>query len=122
MTDGCFVILVERCVMQLTPAFFDQASIAKTSKIFKYLFQEPWRNEETITDLTLYYAKRVEDAKSLWSKKSIEFQNAYRIPDGNDWIKRQNDKKFNEVKRAKADYERSLKCQTMLEEFKRKRT
>jgi len=108
--------------MQLTPAFFDQASIAKTSKIFKYLFQEPWRNEETITDLTLYYAKRVEDAKSLWSKKSIEFQNAYRIPDGNDWIKRQNDKKFNEVKRAKADYERSLKCQTMLEEFKRKRT
>lgn len=118
MNEGGFVILVERCTMTLSPAWFDQNSVTNVRKAFKYLFQEPWRNEDTIAALSVFLVKRIEDAKALWSKKSIEFQNEYRLPGNDTCIKRQNDRRFNEVKRAKAAYERYVKKQEIFEKFK----
>ena len=97
MSEDAFVILVERCTLTLSPAWFDQNSVANVRKVFKYLFQEPWRNEDTIAALSIFLAKRVDDAKALWSKKSVN---------------------VSEGKRAKATYERYVKKQEIFEKLK----
>ena len=42
-------VLVARCTMQINiDPFFTQATLAKQKKLLGYVFQAPWRNEETI--------------------------------------------------------------------------
>lgn len=60
-----FTVLVERCVMQINPdPFFSNCTLTKAHKLFRYVFQEPQRNTETIASLGRYLPARVAEAKT----------------------------------------------------------
>lgn len=58
-----FVILVDRCRMELNPCFFEGATLANIRNVLKYLFQQPRRNEETIAALGGYLLGKVAETK-----------------------------------------------------------
>lgn len=66
--DEPFVILVDRCRMALNPCFFEQATLANIRKALKYLFQQPWRNEETIARLGEHLTKKTAETKEAASR------------------------------------------------------
>lgn len=120
-------VLVERCVMQINlDPFFSSCTIAKAKKLFGYVFQEPWRNEDTITALADYLPQKADNAKELWHQASAAYQNGYvdttyrydltdkqKSP-----IKAQNKRLLNEVKHCKTQYERWVKIVKILNELK----
>lgn len=58
-------VLVERCTMQISlDPFFDSSTLANIRKLFRYVFQEPDRNTETITALGRYLPAKVAEAKT----------------------------------------------------------
>lgn len=58
-------VLVERCVMQINlDPFFDKSSLANIRKLFRYVFQEPNRNMETIAALSGYLPAKVVETKT----------------------------------------------------------
>lgn len=62
-----FVILVDRCRFELYPSYFEGAALANIRKVLKYLFQEPWRNEDTIARLGEHLTKKTAEAKEAAS-------------------------------------------------------
>ena len=68
--DEPFVILVDRCRMELYPSFFDSATLANIRKALKYLFQQPWRNEETIARLGEHLTKKTAETKEAYRQAS----------------------------------------------------
>ncbi len=111
-------VLVEHCTMQINlDPFFGGASLPNIRKLFKYLFQEPWRNEETIEVLLDYFPARVEDAKAAWGDASVNYTNGYvdttirwgLSPREKQRIEKQNKTLLAGVKIAKRKYERWVK-------------
>lgn len=108
-------VLVERCTMQINiDPFFTQATLAKQKKLLGYVFQEPWRNEETIRILDAYLPQKQAQAKDAWENASKRYQNEYTgtqfrydlTAQQKRTIEAANRKMLNEVKRCKAKYER----------------
>ena len=108
-------VLVERCTMQINiDPFFTQATLAKQKKLLGYVFQEPWRNEETIRTLDAYLPQKQAQAKDAWENASKRYQNEYTgtqfrydlTANQKRTIEAANRKMLNKVKRCKAKYER----------------
>lgn len=65
MDNTQLTVFVERCVMQINPdPFFDNSTLANIRKLFRYVFQEPDRNTETIAALGGYLPAKVAEAKT----------------------------------------------------------
>ena len=123
-------VLVERCTMQINiDPFFTQATLAKQKKLLGYVFQEPWRNEETIRILDAYLPQKQAQAKDAWENASKRYQNEYTgtqfrydlTANQKRTIEAANRKMLNEVKRCKAKYERWGKIIAYYEMLKTKR-
>ena len=108
-------VLVERCTLQINiDPFFTQATLAKQKKLLGYVFQEPWRNEETIRTLDAYLPQKQAQAKDAWENASKRYQKEYTgtqfrydlTANQKRTIEAANRKMLNEVKRCKAKYER----------------
>lgn len=122
-------VLVERCTMQISlDPFFTQATLAKQKKLLGYVFQEPWRNEETIRTLDAYLPQKQARAKDAWENASKHYQNEYTgtqfrydlTANQKRAIEAANRKMLNEVKRCKAKYERWGKIIAYYEMLKNK--
>lgn len=122
-------VLVERCTMQINlDPFFTQATLAKQKKLLGYVFQEPWRNEETIRTLDAYLPQKQAQAKDAWENASKRYQNEYTgtqfrydlTANQKRIIEAANRKMLNEVKRCKAKYERWGKTVAYYEMLKNK--
>ena len=122
-------VLVERCTMQINiDPFFTQATLAKQKKLLGYVFQEPWRNEETIRTLDAYLPQKQAQAKDAWENASKRYQNEYTgtqfrydlTAQQKRTIEAANRKMLNEVKRCKAKYERWGKIIAYYETLKTK--
>lgn len=122
-------VLVERCTMQINiDPFFTQATLAKQKKLLGYVFQEPWRNEETIRILDAYLPQKQAQAKDAWENASKRYQNEYTgtqfrydlTANQRRTIEAANRKMLNEVKRCKAKYERWGKIIAYYETLKTK--
>ena len=92
-------------------AFFMQMPLAEIKKLLGYVFQEPWRNEETIRILNTYLPQQQAEAKETWYKTSVEYQDGYRLPQiypeqNPVFIERNNKKLLTAVKQSKSKYER----------------
>ena len=104
--------MVERCTMCIhLDAFFMQMPLAEIKKLLGYVFQEPWRNEETIRILNTYLPQQQAEAKETWHKTSVEYQDGYRLPQNYPeqnpvFIERNNKKLLTAVKQSKSKYER----------------
>ena len=89
------------------------------------MFQEPWRNEETIRTLSTYLPQKQAEAKEAWRKASIQYQDGYRLPQNHPEqspavIERNNKKLLTAVKQSKAKFERWGKIITHFEMLKSK--
>ena len=122
-------VLVERCTMQINiDPFFTQATLAKQKKLLGYVFQEPWRNEETIRILDAYLPQKQAQAKDAWENASKRYQNEYTgtqfrydlTANQKRTVEAANRKMLNEVKRCKAKYERWGKIIAYYETLKTK--
>ena len=122
-------VLVERCTMQINiDPFFTQATLAKQKKLLGYVFQEPWRNEETIRILDAYLPQKQAQAEDAWENASKRYQNEdpgaqcrYDLTANQKrTIEAANRKMLNEVKRCKAKYERWGKIIAYYETLKTK--
>ena len=122
-------VLVERCTMQINiDPFFTQATLAKQKKLLGYVFQEPWRNEETIRILDAYLPQKQAQAKDAWENASKRYQKEYTSTQSRydltanqkRTIEAANRKMLNEVKRCKAKYERWGKIIAYYETLKTK--
>lgn len=122
-------VLVERCTMQINlDPFFTQATLAKQKKLLGYVFQEPWRNGETIRILDAYLPQKQAQAKDAWENASKRYQNEYTgtqfrydlTANQKRTIEAANRKMLNEVKRCKAKYERWGKIIAYYETLKTK--
>ena len=119
-------VLVERCTMQIhLDAFFTQMPLVKIKKLLGYVFQEPWRDEETIRILGTYLPQKQAEAKEAWHKASVEYQDGYRLPQNYPgqnpvFIERNNKKLLTAVKQSKTKYERWGKIIAHFEMFKSK--
>ena len=122
-------VLVERCTMQINiDPFFTQATLAKQKKLLGYVFQEPWRNEETIRILDAYLPQKQAQAKDAWENASKRYQKEYTgtqfrydlTANQKRTIEAANRKMLNEVKRCKAKYERWGKIIAYYETLKTK--
>lgn len=72
--------------INLDPFFNRTTPLAKQKKLLGYVFQEPWRNEKTISTLGTYLPQKQAEAKEAWEAA--------------------NRKMLNEVKRCKTNFER----------------
>ena len=109
-------VLVERCTMQinLDPFFNRTTLLAKQKKLLGYVFQEPWRNEETISTLGTYLPQKQAEAKEAWEAASKRYQDEYistqfrydLTAQQKRTVEAANRKMLNEVKRRKTNFER----------------
>ena len=122
-------VLVERCTMQINrDPFFTQATLAKQKKLLGYVFQEPWRNEETIRTLDAYLPQKQAQAKDAWENASKRYQNEYTgtqfrydlTAQQKRTVEAANRKMLNEVKRCKTNFERWGKITACYEMLKTK--
>ena len=122
-------VLVERCVMQINPdPFFDKSTLVNIRKLFRYVFQEPWRNTETIAALGEYLPAKVAETKEAWGKASVAYTNGF-VDTSFRWglrtrekqaIERENKRLLAAVKRAKTKHEKYQKILTAFEAVKNK--
>lgn len=108
-------VLVERCTMQINlDPFFNRTTLAKQKKLLGYVFQEPWRNEETISTLGTYLPRKQAEAKEAWEAASKRYQDEYistqfrydLTAQQKRTVEAANRKMLNEVKRCKTNFER----------------
>lgn len=131
MDNTQLTVLVERCVMQINPdPFFDNSTLANIRKLFRYVFQEPDRNTETIAALGGYLPAKVAETKAAWGDASVAYTNGYVDTQYRYELKcrekqafeRANKKLLAAVKRAKAKHEKYQKILTAFEAVKNKNT
>lgn len=131
MDNTQLTVLVERCVMQINPdPFFDNSTLANIRKLFRYVFQEPDRNTETIAALGGYLPAKVAETKAAWHQAGVDYTNGfvdtkYRYElkcREKQAIERANKKLLAAVKRAKAKHEKYQKILTAFEAVKKKNT
>ena len=89
------------------PAFLDDCSLKNKKKIFQLIFEEPYRNEETIRTLDDYILEMSEDLKSIWAEKGIKYQREYEDPV---YFLRQNPGKKKEAVSIRAKNKRMLEA------------
>lgn len=104
--------------MQINPdPFFDNSTLANIRKLFRYVFQEPDRNTETIAALGGYLPAKVAETKAAWGDASVAYTNGF-VDTTYRWglkcqekqaIERANKKLLAAVKRAKAKHEKYVK-------------
>ena len=109
-------VLVERCTMQinLDPFFNRTTPLAKQKKLLGYVFQEPWRNEKTISILGTYLPQKQTEAKKAWEAASKRYQDEYistqfrygLTAQQKRTVEAANRKMLNEAKRCKTNFER----------------
>ena len=131
MDNTQLTVLVERCVMQINPdPFFDNSTLANIRKLFRYVFQEPDRNTETIAALGGYLPAKVAETKAAWGDASVAYTNGF-VDTTYRWglkcrekqaIERANKKLLAAVKRAKAKHEKYKKILAAFEAVKNKNT
>lgn len=124
-------VLVDRCTMQINlDPFFDNSTLANIRKLFRYVFQEPDRNTETIAALGRYLPAKVAETKAAWGDASVAYTNGF-VDTTYRWelkcrekqaIERANKKLLAAVKRAKAKHEKYQKILTAFEAVKNKNT
>lgn len=129
MTEA-ITVLVDRCTMQIhLDAFFTQATLAKQKRLLGYVFQEPWRNEETISTLGTYLPQKRDEAwqvlmdayfRNIKERTSTKYRN--------DLTAKQkraaevaNRKLLNNIKRCRTRYKRWGKIIAHFEMLKAKR-
>lgn len=132
MDNTQLTVLVEHCVMQITPdPFFDNSTLANIRKLFRYVFQEPDRNTEAIAALGRYLPAKVAETKAAWGDASVAYVNGYvdtkyRYELGcleyleKQTIERANKKLLAAVKHAKVKHEKYQKILTAFEAVKNK--
>lgn len=118
MDNTQLTVLVERCVMQINPdPFFDNSTLANIRKLFRYVFQEPDRNTETIAALGRYLPAKVAETKAAWGDASVSYTNGF-VDTTYRWelkcrekqaIERDNKRLLAAVKRAKNKHEKYVK-------------
>lgn len=122
-------VLVDRCTMQIIlEPFFANCTLEKVKKLFGYIFQEPWRNEDAISALLEFLPEKETEAKQLWGQASTDFKNGYRdtkflyglTPEEKRKIEQQNKLMLNAVKTCKAEYERRKKIHSLFATIKSK--
>lgn len=111
----------QKCHMTIRlPEFLKDCTLANKKKIFRMIFEERYRNEETIRILNEYIPEMDISLREKWHEASHKYQNEYRDPT---WFLRQNPNRkkevisikaknkrmLNEVVSAKKDYERFQK-------------
>lgn len=127
-------VLVKRCTMQINlDTFFSRTTPpAQPKRLLRYVFHEPWRNEETISTLGAYLRQKQAEAKEAWAVASKRYQDEYTSTqfcyDLTAQQKRTaNRKMLNGVKLCKTDFERwgkiiahyeMLKTKTILNDYK----
>ena len=131
MDNTQLTVLVERCVMQINPdPFFDNSTLANIRKLFRYVFQEPDRNTETIAALGGYLPAKVAETKAAWGDASVAYTNGF-VDTTYRWglkcrekqaIERANRKLLAAVKREKAKHEKYKKILAAFEAVKNKNT
>ena len=124
-------VLVDRCTMQINcEPFFDKSTLANIRKLFRYIFQEPDRNTETIAALGRYLPTKVAETNAAWGDASVAYTNGF-VDTTYRWglkcrekqaIERANKKLLAAVKRAKAKHEKYQKILTAFEAVKNKNT
>lgn len=95
--------------------FLCRHRLLNKKKLLWYVFQEPWRNEETISTLGTYLPQKQAEAKEMWHKASVAYQDGYRLDN-----ERNNKKLLSAVKQTKTKYERWGKIITHFETLKTK--
>lgn len=131
MDNTQLTVLVERCVMQINPdPFFDNSTLVNIRKLFRYVFQEPDRNTETIAALGGYLPAKVAETKAAWGDASVAYTNGF-VDTTYKWglkcrekqaIERANKKLLAAVKRAKAKHEKYKNILAAFEAVKNKNT
>lgn len=111
--------------INLDPFFNRTTPLAKQKKLLGYVFQEPWRNEETISTLGTYLPQKQAEAKEAWEVASKRYQDEYistqfrydLTAQQKRTVEAANRKMLNEVKRCKTNFERwgkIIACYEML--------
>ena len=127
--DNRITVRVDRCVMQIDLyTFFTQLNLSKVKKIFLLIFQEPWRNEETISALDDYLPGLVAQAETQWFTTSETYSVGYvditfrydLTGQQKSRIVWQNKKLFSNVKTAKSKLERYSKILALYTDLKNK--
>lgn len=123
-------VLVQSCTMQIKlDQFFDRTTpLAQLKKFLGYVFQEFWRNEETINILGAYLPQKQAEAKEAWVNASKRYQDEYistqfrydLTAKQKITIEASNRKMLNEVKRCKTNFERRGKIIAHYEMLKNK--
>ncbi|NCB31427.1 MAG: hypothetical protein EOM66_08470 [Clostridia bacterium] len=122
-------VLVERCTMQIfLDPFFESSTQSNIKRMLRYVFQEPWRNEETIAVLGAYFPQKISEAKAHWAAASKKCQDDYVCTNLHyEWTAQQkhhaecgNKRRLAEVKSCKRKYERWLKISADYKDLKQK--
>ena len=100
--------------INLDPFFKRTTPLAKQKKLLGYVFQEPWRNEKTISILGTYLPQKQAEAKGAWEAASKRYQDEYistqfrydLTAQQKRTVEAANRKMLNEVKRCKTNFER----------------
>lgn len=100
--------------INLDPFFNRTTPLAKQKKLLGYVFQEPGRNEETISILGTYIPQKQAEAKEAWEVASKRYQDEYistqfrydLTAQQRRTVEAANRKMLNEVKRSKTNFER----------------
>ena len=100
--------------INLDPFFNRTTPLAKQKKLLGCVFQEPWRNEETISILGTYLPQKQAKAKEAWEAASKQYQDEYistqfrydLTAQQKRTVEAANRKMLNEVKRCKTNFER----------------
>lgn len=111
--------------INLDPFFNRTTPLAKQKKLLGYVFQEPWRNEETISTLGTYLPQKQAEAKEALEAASKRYQDEYistqfrydLTAQQKRTVEAANRKMLNEVKRRKTNFERwgkIIACYEML--------
>lgn len=122
-------VLVERCTMEIfLEPFFSNTTLTKQKQLLRYVFQEHWRNVETINILTAFLEQKQAEAKENWGKASKTFQDEYTATQFHyelstqekKWREYHNSKLLACVKSSKKQYEKWGKIILFLETLKNK--
>ena len=111
--------------INLDPFFNRTTPLAKQKKLLGYVFQEPWRNEGTISTLGTYLPQKQAEAKEALEVASKRYQDEYistqfrydLTAQQKRTVEAANRKMLNEVKRCKTNFERwgkTIACYEML--------
>ena len=114
--------------INLDPFFNRATPLAKQKKLLGYVFQEPWRNEETISILGTYLPQKQAEAKEAWEAASKRYQDKYistqfrydLTAQQKRVVEAANRKRLNAVKRSKTVFERWCKINAHYETLKTK--